>query len=470
MKNFLSLTFILTCLFASIGSSQPKGKIQNILLIMSDDLKASALPAYGDKICQTPNLDRLAAQSMVFDRAYCQGLLCYPSRPSMMRSIYPGSKTKPITLGEHMQKFGMHTSRVGKIFHMGVPNSPRNGDSGLDVPECWTEFHNTKSPETYTPGLYRQMNRGIATRKMEGRQGIGTKERYWAAVEADVSDGSDQADYLVAEKAVQLIRERKKAGKPFFLGVGFFRPHYPMVAPKKFFDLYPLEKMLVPPLIEGDLDDIPPAAHGIQDGELLNKTEEGRRGMWQAYYASVTFMDAQLGKVLDELDRQGLTDSTAIVFTTDHGYHLGEHGFWQKGNLHEEVTRVPLMIRAPGLKPGRTNSLAELVDLYPTCTDLLGLPSAQGIVGKSLTPILENPVAKVRNTALSLHNERHVKKKGAGIRSSEWTYMNYGKHGEVLYDMSKDPHQYTNVINDPEYAEIVRTARIQLYNRLEEAN
>ena len=121
------------------------------------------------------------------------------------------------------------------------------------------------------------MNRGIATRKMEGRQGIGTKERYWAAVEADVSDGSDQADYLVAEKAVQLIRERKEAGKPFFLGVGFFRPHYPMVAPKKFFDMYPLEKMQVPPLIEGDLDDIPRPAYGINGGDLLNKSEEGRR-------------------------------------------------------------------------------------------------------------------------------------------------------------------------------------------------
>ncbi|MEK9773744.1 MAG: sulfatase [Opitutae bacterium] len=450
-------------------AAQPKGKIQNVLLIMSDDLKASALPAYGDKICKTPNLDRLAATSMVFDRAYCQGLACLPSRPSMMRSIYPGSKKKPLTLGEHLQKFDMHTSRVGKIFHMGVPNSPRNGDSGLDVPACWTEFHNTKSPETYTPGLYRQMNRGIATRKMEGRQGMGTKERYWAAVEADVADGSDQADYLVAEKAVELIRERKEAGKPFFMGVGFFRPHYPMVAPKKFFDMYPLEKMKIPPQIEGDVDDIPLAAHGFMSGQLLNETEEGQRGMWQAYYASVTFMDEQLGKVLDELERQGLSDSTAIFFTTDHGYHLGEHGFWQKSNLHEEVTRVPLMIRAPGLKPGRTDSLVELVDFYPTCTDLLGLPSAKGIVGKSLVPILKNPETTVRDTALSLHHEHHIKDKGAGIRSPEWAYMNFGDKGEVLYDMIKDPHQYTNVIDDPEYAEIARTARLQLESRLEEA-
>ena len=232
--------------------------------------------------------------------------------------------------------------------------------------------------------------------------------------------------------------------------------------------MYALEKMKIPPMIKGDLDDIPPAAYGNM-GHGLNETEEGGRGMWQAYYASVSFMDEQLGKVLDELERQGLSDSTAIFFTTDHGYHLGEHGFWQKSNLHEEVTRVPLMIRAPGLKPGRTDSLAELVDLYPTCTDLLGLPEAKGIVGKSLAPILKNPESTVRDTALSLHNEGHVKKKGAGIRSSEWTYMNFGDNGEVLYDMVKDPHQYTNVIDDPKYAATVRTARLQLENRLEEA-
>ena len=233
MHKIPNLFFLL--IIPLVLSAQPKGKIQNVLLIMSDDLKASALPTYGDKICKTPNLDRLAATSMVFDRAYCQGLACYPSRPSMMRSIYPGSKKKPVTLGEHLQKFDMHTSRVGKIFHMGVPNSPRNGDSGLDVPACWTEFHNTKSPETYTPGLYRQMNRGIATRKMEGRQGIGTKERYWVGVEADVADGSDQADYLVAEKAVQLIRERKGSRKALFHGRGFLPSTLPDGGTEKVF-------------------------------------------------------------------------------------------------------------------------------------------------------------------------------------------------------------------------------------------
>jgi iduronate 2-sulfatase len=180
-------------------------------------------------------------------------------------------------------------------------------------------------------------------------------------------------------------------------------------------------------------------------------------------------MDEQLGRVLDELDRQGLTDSTAIVFTTDHGYHWGEHGFWKKGNLHEEVTRVPFMIRTPGLKPGRTDSLAELVDFYPTCLDLLGLSQPKEIVGKSLLPILEKPTTQVRDTALSLHNEKHVKNKGYAIRSATWTYMNYGEQGEILYDMVKDPQQYTNVIKDRKYAETIKTARKQLALRKKQA-
>jgi iduronate 2-sulfatase len=183
--------------------------------------------------------------------------------------------------------------------------------------------------------------------------------------------------------------------------------------------------------------------------------------MWQAYYGSVSFMDEQLGRVLDELDRLGLRDSTAIMFTTDHGYHLGEHGFWQKANLHEEVVRVPLIVSAPGIKPGRTSSLVELVDLYPTWTDLLGLPTPKGLHGKNLTPLLRNPDAKVRDTALSIHNRA-----GGGLRSAEWHYMKYGDKGEELYDMTKDPGQYTNVVSDPKYATVLEQARTQFKTRM----
>ena len=444
---------------ATSWAREPAGKVKNVLLIMSDDLKASVLPVYGNTICRTPNIDRLAKTGMVFERAYCQGLACSPSRSSMLRSIYPKSKATAPTIGEHLQQYGMHTARVGKIFHMPVPHAQLDGSNGRDVAECWTERYNTKSAETFTPGLYRLLNSDIVTRKIEGRDAKGPN-RMWATVESDKEDGSDQADHMVATKAVELLRELKKEGKPFFLGVGFVRPHFPMVQPKKFFDMYPEEKMLIPPLIPGDLDDIPPAGRG-SDGKGLNEMEESRRRMWQAYYGSVSFMDEQLGRVLDELDRLGLRDSTTIAFTTDHGYHLGEHGFWQKANLHEEVVRVPLIVSAPEIKPGRTSSFVELVDLYPTWTDLLGLPMPKGLHGKSLTPILRNPNAKVRDTALSIHNRA-----GGGLRSAKWHYMNYGGKGEELYDMIKDPGQYTNLVSDPKYAAVIKQARAQFKARM----
>jgi len=449
--------------FTGIGSArEPAGKVKNVLLIMSDDLKASVLPAYGNTICRTPNINRLAQSGMVFERAYCQGLACSPSRPSMLRSIYPKSKATAPTIGEYLQQHGMHTARVGKIFHMPVPHAQLDGSNGRDVTECWTERYNTKSAETFAPGLYRLLNSDIVTRKIEGRDAKGPN-RMWATVESDKEDGSDQADYMVATRAIELLRERNKAGKPFFLGVGFVRPHFPMVQPKKFFEMYPQEKMKIPPLIPGDLDDIPPAGRG-SDGKGLNEMEESRRRMWQAYYGSVSFMDEQLGRVLDELDRLGLRDSTTIAFTTDHGYHLGEHGFWQKANLHEEVVRVPLIVSMPGIKPGRTSSLVELVDLYPTWTDILGLPMPKGLHGKSLLPILRNPESNVRDTALSIHN-----RVGGGLRSAQWHYMNYGDKGEELYDMTTDPGQYTNVVSDLKYAAVLKQARLQFKARMEAA-
>ncbi len=458
ISKALICALILTTTVAISLGKEPVGKVKNILLIMSDDLKASVLPAYGNTICQTPNIDRLAKSGMVFERAYCQGLACSPSRPSMLRSIYPKSKATAPTIGELLQKHGMHTARVGKIFHMPVPHAQLDGSNGRDVAECWSERYNTKSAETFSPGLYRLLNSDIVTRKIEGRDAKGPN-RMWATVETDKEDGSDQADYMVATKAVELLRERKKAGKPFFLGVGFVRPHFPMVQPKKFFDMYPQEKMKIPPQIAGDLDDIPPAGRG-PDGKGLNEMEQSRRRMWQAYYGSVTFMDEQLGKVLDELERLGLRDSTAIVFTTDHGYHLGEHGFWQKGNLHEEVVRVPLIVSVPGISPGRTSSLVELVDFYPTCVDLLGLPMPKGLHGKSLVQILRDPKATVRDTALSIYS------RGGSIRAATWHYMSYGQKGEELYDMIKDPDQYTNVVSDSKYASTLKKARALFNDRM----
>ena len=458
-STILLLTALFLLLQVSALSSLHSQEVKNILLIMSDDLKASALPIYGNEVCKTPNLDRLAKEGLVFERAYCQGLTCSPSRPSMMRSIYPKSKANAPTLGEHLISHGMHTARVGKIFHMPVPHAQLDGSDGKDVPECWTERYNTKTAETYSPGPYRLLNSRIVTRVVDGRDAKGPN-RMFATVETDAADGADQADYQVATKAIQLLKERAQAGKPFFLGVGFVRPHFPMVQPKRFFEMYPFEDMQIPPQIAGDLDDIPIAGHG-PDGKGLNDMEESRKRMWQAYYGSVSFMDEQLGRVLDALDQLGLADSTAIVFTTDHGYHLGEHGFWQKANLHEEVVRVPLIVRAPGFEAGRSASFVELIDIYPTCTDLLGLPTPDEIQGISFSSVLADPTKTIRDSALSIHN-----KKGGGLRHARWHYMQYGDKSEEFYDMVKDPQQYTNLVDDPSYSTLLRQARSKFAARM----
>ena len=469
MLNRIGITQTFMCVLALAGSAttcwgeSPTAKAENILFLISDDLKASVLPAYGDPTCRTPHLDRLAASGMVFERAYCQGLACAPSRPSFLHSIYPRSKATAPSIGEHFQLHGMHTARVGKVFHMPVPHAQLDGSDGKDVPECWTERYNTISAETYSPGLYRLLNSDIVTREIEGRDAKGPN-RMWATVESDQEDGSDQADYMVASKAIELLQQRKVEGKPFFLAVGFVRPHFPTVAPKRFFDMYPQEEMEIPPLIEGDLDDIPQAGYG-SDGKGLNEMEESRRRMWQAYYASVSFMDEQLGRVVDELERLDLRETTAIVFTSDQGYHLGEHGFWQKGNLHEEVVRVPLIFSVPGMKPGRSSSLAELVDFYPTCSEILGLPTPESLHGVSLMPVLDNPNATVRDTALSINNSGTA----GGLRAPNWHYMNYGAGGEELYDMINDPHQYRNVVDVPEYADILTNARAIFHQRMADA-
>jgi iduronate 2-sulfatase len=208
-------------------------------------------------------------------------------------------------------------------------------------------------------------------------------------------------------------------------------------------------------------DIAPPPYPAPQPPGTTAQKSDSLAAMWQAYYGSVSFMDEQLGRVLHELDRLGMRDSTAIVFTTEHGYHLGEHGFWQKANLHEEVARVPLIVSASGIKPGRTSSLVELVDLYPSWTDLLGLPLPKSLHGKSLSPILRNPDAKARETALSIHNRA-----GGGLRSAQWHYMNYTGKGEELYDMVKDPDQYTNVVSDSKYAAILKKARVPFKARM----
>lgn len=439
--------FLVALLFSlALDSSRGEEKIRNVLFLIADDLKASVLGCYGDEICKTPHIDKLAASSMVFERAYCQGLACHPSRQSFMHSRYQGNQGP--TLGQHLIAQGFYSARVGKIFHMRVPGDIIAGTHGKDIPETWTERFNCRGQEAHTPGLYRLLNKNIETRALENRQSTQMPFRMFASVESD-GDGSEQPDWKAAEKAVELLRIHGKSEKPFFLATGFVRPHYPSVAPASYFRDYPYKEMPLPKVPEGDLDDVPKLGKTGTTSQSVGIAEfpDNIRKMWADYYATVTFMDEQLGKIMTELDRQGLRESTLVIFTSDHGYHLGEHHLWQKSNFKEEVTRVPLLVSAPGFEPGRTKSLSELMDVYPTICDLVGVSTPETVQGKSLKSVLADPTATVRDAAFSVSAG-----KGHLVRTQDWAYMRYKDGTEELYDMKRDPGQFTNLSSDADRA------------------
>ncbi len=442
--------------------SSPTKKKKNVLLIVSDDLKASALGCYGNPVCKTPSIDDLAARGMLFERAYCQGTWCAPSRQSFMFSQYQkGEKGGNINLAEHFKNHGWYSARVGKIYHMRVPGDIIDGTDGADIPSSWTEKFNSSGREAHTPGDYACLNLNIFTDKLENRQSTRMPHRMFVSV-ACQGDGSDQPDYKSATKAMELLREHRD--QPFFLAVGLVRPHYPNVAPNQYFSAYPWRQMELPESVQDDINDIPKMGWGQTRSESnpIGQYPDNQRRMWSAYYATVQFMDEQVGRILGELDRLGLRDTTTVVFTSDHGYHLGEHGFWQKVNLHEEVTRVPLIIADPDHAPGHTRSLVELVDLYPTVADLAGERAPQGVQGKSLRPILADPTRRIRTDALSINRN------GVCLRTDQWAFMQYADASEELYDMVNDPEQFTNLAFGKPHAEhqAVRAAmRKQLASR-----
>ncbi len=297
-------------------------KVKNVLLIVSDDLKADALGCYGNKIAQTPNIDQLAKGGTLFQNAYCQGTTCRPSRASFMRGRYHGNKE--ITWGEHFQKNGYSSTRVGKIFHMRVPGDIIAGTDGDDVPACWSAKYNMPGKEAHTPGNYACLNLNKFTTELKGRQS--TKMPYRMFVTVDyVGNGSDQPDWKAATKSVELLKSFKKDDKPFFLATGLVRPHYPNVAPEQYFARYPFKQMKLPFVPEGEWDDMPKA--GVSNSNStkygIDKFPDNQKRMWAGYLATVTFMDEQVGRILQTLKELGLDKDTAVFFTSDPGYLLG---------------------------------------------------------------------------------------------------------------------------------------------------
>jgi len=451
--------WLLSLIFLFVLSPFAQSKVKNVLFLISDDLKASVLGCYGNEVCKTSNIDKLADQSLVFERAYCQGTSCNPSRTSLMHSRYMGKSD--MNLGKLFKDNSYYSARVGKIYHMRVPGDIIAGTDGLDIPSSWTERFNSKGLEAHTPGDYACLNLNIFTKKIEGRQSTRMPHRMFVTVSYD-GDGSDQPDHKTSTKVISLLRKHKD--EPFFLAAGFVRPHYPMVQPKKYFDEYPYEKMKLPSQFPNDLQDIPKQGLASTRSETnsIGKFPDNQKRMWSGYYASTQFMDEQVGRILDELERLGLRESTAVVFTSDHGYHLGEHTFWQKSNLHEEVLKVPLIISVPGMKSGRTRSMVELVDLMPTLAEICGLNVPPSCQGKSLLPILKEHSASVKEGALSFH-------KGAiSYRVNGWSYTRYKGGSEEFYDMKEDPNQFFNLAfkEDNKYVSELKKMRSKFDKRL----
>jgi uncharacterized sulfatase len=437
---------------------------RNVLFIAADDL-GNVLGRTRLAGLATPNLDRLAARGVFFERAYCQIPLCNPSRASVLTGLRPDTTSvfdlerhfraqlpHVVTLPQLFRQHGAASARVGKLFHYGVPGDI--GTDGLDDPPSWDRVVNPKGRDRTGEAL---ITNPTPTRPIS------------AALSWLAADGTDeeQTDGLIASEGVRLLERMQDS--PFFVGVGFFRPHTPYVAPKRYFAANPLAQVHLPSGPANDRDDLPAAAipHNIPLPHY-GLPEPTLREALQAYRASVSFMDGQLGRVLDALDRLQLWERTIVVFWSDHGYHLGEHGLWQKRTLFDESARAPLIIAAPGTK-GRgqaTRAVVEFVDIYPTVAELAGLKPPRGLGGRSLRPLLDRPDRNWDHAAFTqiLRPGKDEPVMGRAITTDRWRYIEWdeGRAGRELYDHTADPREFSNLANDPQHAPLLRKLRRQL--------
>jgi uncharacterized sulfatase len=417
----------------------------------------TALGCYGHPVVKTPHVDALAGRGVRFERAYCQFPLCGPSRASLLTGMRPDSTRvlgneidfrnyhpDCITLPQLFKNSGWYSAREGKMFHMNVPGgvgSPKYQDEA-----SWNHSVSPQGLELKTLGGGRRLS----------PPGVGHGMQWISA-----GTPAGQADTNAADHALALLEQH--AAQPFFLGLGFIRPHLPFVAPSAFFDMYPLGAMAVPKNPPGDLDDIPAAAKSVRP-HLWNdmRMDEPRiREALRGYYASTSFMDDQVGRVLGGLRRMGLADNTIVVFWGDHGWHLGEHTRWQKMSLMEESARVPLIVAAPGRKGNgsASRSLVEFVDVYPALAELCGLTPPNTIEGQSFVPLLDNPSRGFKKAAFTQLKFEDIT--GRSVRTDRHRYIRWegAGGGEELYDHRADPGEFTNLAAKPEARQVLERHR-----------
>ena len=361
------------------------------------------------------------------------------------------------TWAQHFKNAGYYTARVSKIYHMGVPGGIERGDDGADDPASWTERFNSQGPEWKAAGDGETLEGNP-----DGKKPV-VGGNTFVVVEAD-GDDLVHSDGKTAAKACELIAKHKD--EPFFLGVGFVRPHVPFVAPRPYYDPFlPYSAMTLPKKLVGDWDDIPKAGINYKTSTNMKMDVRRQKKAVGGYYASVAYMDRQVGKVLDTLTDAGLDDKTIVIFTSDHGYHLGEHDFWAKVSLRDESAQVPLIICVPGKRPAVCHSLTELLDLYPTVSKLCGLDVPERLQGKDISLMLDDPTQKVRDAAFSVAPMR----KGFLLREDRWAYIQYKEDasgGVELFDVENDPKQFHNLAEAPEHASQVDRLQRKLAAKL----
>ncbi len=458
MKRWLP-TLLAVCL-ATLGNAgadegQAPGK-PNVLFLIADDLN-NDLGCFGHPMVKSPHIDRLAARGVRFQHAYCQYPLCNPSRASFLTGLRPDSSgvhnngvhfrtnvPNVVTLPQFFRNHGYFTARVGKLFHYGVPGEI--GTSGvMDDPRSWDQTVNPRGRDKDDEDQIFSLVPGQFGGTLSWLAAAGTDE--------------EQTDGIAAQEAIELLERLKQRQQPFFLAVGFYRPHTPFVAPKKYFELYPKERVPVAKVPEGYAQTVPAAALGSSKKEHALLDDNLRREALQAYWASISFMDAQVGKVLDALQKLGLAENTIVVMTSDHGYHLGEHGLWQKQSLFEQSARVPLVIALPGMKTaGQTSPrFAELIDLYPTLVEAAGFEPPAHVQGQSLAPQLADPQASGKAGAITQvlrgrPNGEGIKGYSLRTENFRYTVWDGGRAGVELYDHRSDPQEYRNLAENPQHA------------------
>lgn len=455
--RIICIAFIIM-LFSRCQNKKNIDNQPNVIFIIADDL-ADRLSCYGDSVANTPNLDNLAKRGVLFANSFCQYPTCGPSRASLFSGLYPfesgytSNKGKSfnhvlpniVTLPSLLRRNGYFTARVGKIFHMGIPGDI--GTSGTDDTLAWDLTVNNSG---YDANLEVWEN---ASHVGEGGY-PGTKVVYAAP---DIED-YEMADGQGLQQAIRILKDHnpKKTGAPLFLAYGIYRPHPPMIVPKKHWDAIDISKYKLPYVPENDRDDIPKINWHLKGNGFNYIPDTHGINYAHAYYASIHFVDDLAGKLVAELKKEGLADNTIVVFTGDQGFHLGEHGHWHKSTMFEQACRVPLIIVDPRQKEKgvQCTNLTGLIDIYPTLCDLIGIEPPHKLSGLSLKAQLNDVTVPGKTHEYTMGSPKAYSVRTQKYRYTEWRKDKIHADYSMLYDLENDPNEYENLVGNYQYKEI----------------